>query len=351
MDNNTPTNTLFLLSDVQCETLKNTIGDARNIVITAHKSPDGDAVGSSLALKHYLDGMGKQVAVVLPDADPDFLHWLPGHNAIINYDKQSDAGKRLIADADLIFCLDYNELSRLDDMQDEVRNAKAKKILIDHHVGPQIDTSLTVSHPEASSTSELVFRVITQLGGVKSISHNMAVCIYCGMMTDTGGFTYNSNNPDIYIIISELLRKGIDKDVIYNRVFHNYSAWAINFRAYVIKEKLNVIESLHASYFTVTKKEMKEHHFIKGDLEGLVNVPLTMKGHKLSISLREDRDHENVVFVSLRSSCGFHCRQMAAEFFNGGGHEDAAGGRLHCSIDEAGSIALKAIMAYKDQLA
>lgn len=350
MDNNTSTDTLSLLSDQQRKTFEGALGNACNIVITAHKSPDGDAVGASLALKQYLDNMGKQVAVVLPDADPDFLHWLPGHNAIVNYDKQRETGNKLIVGADLIFCLDYNELSRLEDMQNAVGNATASKILIDHHVGPKIDTCLTISHPEASSTSELVFRAIAQLSGVKSVSHDMAVCVYCGMMTDTGGFTYNSNKPDIYIIISELLRKGIDKDVIYNRVFHNYSAWAIKFRAYVIKDKLNVIESLHASYFTVTKKEMKEYHFIKGDLEGLVNVPLTMKGHKLSISLREDRDHENVVFVSLRSSCGFHCRQMAAEFFNGGGHEDAAGGRLNCSIDVAGDIALKAIMAYKDQL-
>lgn len=346
----TQNNSLYLLTEEEKTLMKETIASANKFVITAHKSPDGDAVGSTLAWKYYLESLGKEAVVVLPDVAPDFLHWLPGYNTIVTFDKHKDKATLLLNDAQVIFCLDYNELSRTEDMQPVIEASKAKKMVIDHHVGPTIDAVMTVSHPEASSTSELVFRLILQLNGTGQISHDMAVCIYCGMMTDTGGFTFNSCNPDIFVIISELLRKKINKDLIYNRVFHNYSAWALRFRSYIILKKLNILESLHASYFSVSKKEMKEYHFIKGDLEGVVNIPLTMKGHKLSISLREDRDKPNLVYVSLRSSCGFHCRQMATEFFNGGGHEDAAGGKLFCSIDEAEKVALKAILAYKDQL-
>ena len=350
MDNIQDKDSLILLTEDKKRLFESALASASKIVITAHKSPDGDAVGSSLAWKHYMEFLGKQATVIVPDNAPDFLHWLPGYNEIITFDKHKEEAEKAINEAELIFCLDYNELSRTEEVQPAIEKAKAKRIVIDHHVGPTIEAILTVSHPEASSTSELVFKTIYQLSGTKAISHDTAVCIYCGMMTDTGGFTFNSSDPNIYLIISELLKKKIDKDVIYNRVFHNYSPSALRFRSYIILNKLKVVETLHASYYTVTKKEMKEFNFIKGDLEGVVNVPLTMKGHKLSISLREDRDKPNLVFVSLRSSCGFHCRQMAAEFFNGGGHEDAAGGKLFCSIDEAEKTAMRAILAFKDQL-
>lgn len=350
MDNIQNTDSLLLLTEEEKSKFQTILSSVSNVVITAHKSPDGDAVGSTLAWKFYIESLGKHATVVLPDVAPDFLHWLPGYNEIVFFDKHKDKCSQIINDSQLIFCLDYNELSRTEDMQPVLEKADAEKIVIDHHVGPTIKASLTVSHPDASSTSELVFKLIRQISGVEAISHEMAVCIYCGMMTDTGGFTFNSTNPDIYLIISELLRKKINKDIIYNRVFHNYSSWALRFRSYIILKKLNIIESLHASYFTVTKKEMKDYHFIKGDLEGVVNIPLTMKGHKLSISLREDRDKPNLIYVSLRSSCGFHCRQLATDFFNGGGHDDAAGGKLLCSMDEAEKIAMRAILAYKDQL-
>lgn len=350
MDNIQDKNSMILLAENEKDLLATTIASANKIVITAHKSPDGDAVGSTLAWRLYLESLAKDVTVVLPDAAPDFLHWLPSYDNIITFDKHKEKASQVISEADMIFCLDYNELSRTEDMQAVIEKAKAQRVVIDHHVGVTIDALLTISHPEATSTSELVFKTICQLSGTKAISHDTAVCIYCGMMTDTGGFTFNSSDPDVYLIISELLKKKINKDIIYNRVFHNYSPSALRFRSYIILKKLNIVETLHASYYAVTKKEMKEFNFIKGDLEGVVNVPLTMKGHKLSISLREDRDKPNLVYVSLRSSCGFHCRQMAAEYFNGGGHEDAAGGRLLCSIEEAEKTALKAILAYKDQL-
>ena len=197
-----------------------------------------------------------------------------------------------------------------------------------------------------SSTSEIVFRIVYQIGGFEDMDRKWAAQVYCGMMTDTGGFTFNSTRPEIYFIISELLTKGIDKDRIYRNVFNNYSHWAIRLRGHLMSQKLNYIEDMHASYFAISRMDMEEYHFRKGDAEGLVNIPLSIKGMKLSISLREDTQTDNVVWVSLRSVDDFPCNEMAAQFFNGGGHKNASGGRLDCSLDEACKISREAIRTW-----
>lgn len=339
-----------LLEDSQLSLLRELITDSVKVVIVVHRSPDGDAMGSMLAWGMYLQSMGKEVTCVIPDAAPDFLIWLPDTNALLRFDKCPDEARAAFAAADLICCLDFNDLSRTEDVAHAVRDSQARLLLIDHHVAPTLETALSVSRPSLSSTSELVFRLIWQLGGYETMTLPMAQCIYCGMMTDTGAFTYNSNSPELYLIISYLLAKGIDKDRIYNRVYHNYSPNAIRFRSYLIYRKMRVVPALHAAYFTVTRDEMRRFRFIKGDLEGVVNIPQKIRKLKLSISLREDTEHDNVIRVSLRSGNGFHCRPMAEAFFHGGGHEDAAGGRLECSIKEAEQVVLRALTAYKDQL-
>lgn len=201
-----------------------------------------------------------------------------------------------------------------------------------------------------SSTSEIVFRLIWQLGGYESMTKNMATNIYCGMMTDTGGFTYNSNAPEIYFIISQLLAKDIDKDKIYRNIYHVFSVDRLRLSGYVMYQKLKVLTPLRASYYTLSKEELRRFHFIKGDAEGLVNMPLQIKGHRLSISLREDSEKPNVVWVSLRSVDDFPCNEMAEQFFNGGGHKNASGGRLYCSLSEAEKIVRNAIKAFSDRL-
>ena len=220
-------------------------------------------------------------------------------------------------------------------------------MLIDHHLDPGVDTVLTISHPEASSTSELVFRLVWQLGGFEQLSKHFAVPIYCGMMTDTGGFTYNSSDPDIFFIISQLLTKHINKDRIYRNVYHNFSENRLRLTGYVMYQKLVVDSQRHASYYALRREDLRRFHFVKGDAEGLVNMPLQIKGHKLSISLREDTEKDNLVWVSLRSVDDFPCNKMAAEFFNGGGHLNASGGRLYCSIDEAVKVAQQAILHFE----
>ena len=251
---------------------------------------------------------------------------MPGTERIIRYDKHAaDKADPMLASADLVFCLDFNGTDRVDEMKDALEQSPAKKIMIDHHLDPR-------------------------MGGFEEMSRKCAACIYCGMMTDTGGFTYNSTRPEIFYIVSQLLTKGIDKDKIYRNVFNNFSPWAIRLRGYLMSQKLNVFSDIHASYFTISHREMRDFHFIKGDAEGLVNEPLKIKGMRLSVSLREDDRRDNTIWVSLRSVDDFPCNKMAADFFNGGGHLNASGGRLYCSLDEAERIVRNAFEQYKDLL-
>ena len=337
---------LNIMTEQQAAQLRELVAVCSHIVITCHKSPDGDALGASLAWAEYLRREGKLPVIIVPDAYPDFLRWMPGTERIIRYDRKRNLADELLEKADLIFCMDYNSTSRVDEMQEALDKATAQRVLIDHHLDPQIDAVLSFSYPEMSSTSELVFRMVEQLGGFEGMTRKEAAAIYCGMMTDTGGFTYNSTRPEIFYIISLLLTKGIDKDKIYRNVYNNYSAWAIRLRGHLMSQCLTVMEEQHATYFTITRKDMKDYHFIKGDAEGLVNEPLRIKGIRLSISLREDDRRDNLIWVSLRSVDDFPCNKLAEQFFNGGGHLNASGGRLFCSMEEAECITQEAIRSF-----
>ena len=341
-----------LLTTAEAEKLNELIDNAQQIVVTCHKSPDGDAMGASLAWTDYLSAQrDKKVTMVVLDAYPDFLHWLPGTERVVRYDKHKDQVAEIMTHADLIFCIDFNAMSRVDEMTTVLTEATGHKVMMDHHLNPEKEgMELMVSHPELSSASEVVFRVVWQLGGFDMMTRRCATQIYCGMMTDTGGFTYNSTRPEIYYIIGQLLTKGIDKDRIYRNVYNNYSCWAMRLRGYIISQKLNYFEDYHASYFTITRSDMARFHFIKGDAEGLVNEPLRIKGMKLSISLREDDRHDNLIWVSLRSVDDFPCNEMAARHFNGGGHLNASGGKLCCTMDEAEKAVREASIDFADKL-
>jgi phosphoesterase RecJ-like protein len=330
--------------------LQDLIASSQTIIVTCHKSPDGDAVGSCLGWAEYLRSKGKDPIVIVPDQFPDFLLWMPNTEKIIRYNKHKEKCDMLFKIADLVFCLDFNTPSRVDMMEETLLATKAARVLIDHHLGPDVPATLTISHPEASSTCELIFRIVWQFNGFTRLTRHFANPIYCGMMTDTGAFTFNSSDPDIYYIISLLLTKGIDKDRIYRNVYHNYSENRIRLMGYVMYEKLVVLPEFHTAFYTLTKEEMQRFHFIKGDAEGLVNIPQQIKGLKLSISLREDNEKENTVWVSLRSVDQFPCNKMAEEFFNGGGHLNASGGRLDGTIDEAVEVVKRAIIAYSELL-
>ena len=338
------------MTDDQMAQLSHLISEANTILITCHKSPDGDAIGSCLGWAEYLRLRGKDAVVIVPDQYPDFLLWLPNTEKIVRYDKHKEKCDMLFKIADLVFCLDFNTPSRVEDMQQALVSSPAPRILIDHHLNPDVPAVLTISHPEASSTSELIFRIVWQLGAFPLMTRQFATPIYCGMMTDTGGFTFASTRPEIFFIISQLLTKHIDKDRIYRNVYHNYSENRLRLMGFVMYEKLVYLPEFHASFYTISKEEQKRFNFIKGDAEGLVNIPQQIKGLKLSVSLREDTEKDQVVWVSLRSVDDFPCNEMAEQFFNGGGHLNASGGRLQCTLDEAVEITRKAIAAFGEKL-
>ena len=322
---------------------------ADKIVIVSHVSPDGDAIGSSLGLWHFLNSQDKTVHVIVPNAFPDFLKWMPGAKEIIQYNRYKEFADKLIMEADVICCLDFNVLSRIDEMEEIVRVSPGRKMMVDHHLYPGDFARIVISHPQISSTSELVFRLICQLGNFSDITKEAAECIYTGMMTDTGGFTYNSNDREIYLIIGELLYKGIDKDEIYRNVFNTHSEGRLRLMGYVLYEKMQVFPLFNSALITLSREEQQKFQYKKGDTEGFVNMPLSMKDICFSVFLREDTE-KDMIKVSLRSVGTFPCNQVAAEFFNGGGHLNASGGEFYGPMEEAVALFKQALVKYEDLL-
>lgn len=324
-----------MLSKIIAEDLvvkvKKAIEQVDKVVIVAHVGPDGDAMGSTLAMWHYLMMLEKEPVVIVPTPFPSFLGWLPGAENVLDYENHREKADELIAEAELIFALDFNQSSRLANMEAAIVNAPAPKILVDHHLYPGDFARVVVSYPEISSTSELVFRLICRLGDFANINLACAECIYTGMMTDTGAFTYNSNKQEIYTIVSELIKIGVNKDEIYRKVFNTYSADRIRLMGYCLYNKMKVYPESKAALITLSGEEMAQFNFQNGDAEGFVNIPLSIEGVDFSVFMREDPEK---VKISLRSQGTFPANKVAAELFNGGGHLNAAGGESYLSLTE-----------------
>ena len=325
-----------ILKEQEAATLREMIAASHRIVICCHKSPDGDAIGSSFGWAHYLRSLGKESKVCVPDFIPDSISWLPrACGEVVRYDKHPAEVQRAFDEADLVFCLDFNGAGRLDEMQDVLTGCRARKVMIDHHLNPADFCRVTMSYPEMSSTSEMVFRFICRMGMFDLINKDCAACIYTGMMTDTGSFTYNSNKPEIYTIISELIKKGIDKDLIYRKVNQVYSESRLRMMGYVLYEKMKVYPEQHAALITLSLEEMNRFHYVTGDTEGFVNLPLSIENVAFSVFIREDKDY---VKISLRSVGDFPCNQFASRYFNGGGHKNASGGEFYGSLADAVAV-------------
>lgn len=309
------------------------IEEAENIVIVSHYGPDGDALGASLGLKHFLMTLNKNATVIVPTPPPNFLMWMPGAKKALIYVLQKEEADIIIDEADLIFAVDFNTPKRMEMMAAPIVASKAKKILIDHHLDPDKDfVDIVISHPHISSTSELIFRLICRMGFFSNINLACAECIYTGMMTDTGGFTYNSNHEEIYSIIYELLRLGVDKDAIYRKVFNTFSEHRMRLQGYCIYQKMKIYPEYQAALITLTRQEMQEFNYENGDAEGFVNIPLAIDNILFSVFMREDPDK---IKVSLRSQGSFPANKFAAEIFTGGGHLNASGGESYTSMEEA----------------
>lgn len=335
-----------IISEEKISQLKQFIDDSHNIVMITHVSPDGDALGSSLCLYWLLHSMGKNASVVVPNRFPEFLAWLPGSKDIVVALDDNDLANKTIAEADLLCLLDFNTINRINWLKTPVGASKARRILIDHHPNPDIECDVEISHPEISSTAELMYRIVSMAGApYDHITKDIAECIYTGMMTDTGNFSYNSQSPEIYLIINELLKIGINKDEIYNRVFNTYSVDRMRLMGYCLSKKMRIYEEQRTALIYLTAKECRHYNYQVGDTEGFVNLPFSIKDIDISIFVRQDNEKEKIK-ISFRSQGSFPANKMA-EDFKGGGHLNAAGGESYVSMRATLSMLEEAILNRK----
>ena len=315
---------------------------ADRYVILSHIGPDGDAIGSSLALCHYLKDKGKEAVVLVPDTPPAFLSWMPGFKDIKVFSHNPELYEELVYKADVLCCLDFNVVGRIGKIATSFLYSKAKKFLLDHHPYPGANYDVTLSHPEASSTSELVFHLSCALGDYKDMSLDMARCIYTGIMTDTGALSYNSNSRNLFDVIGLLLDKGVDKDDIYRRVYYNYSEARLRLQGYVLYEKMEVMPDKSTALITLDDEELRRFDSKKGDTEGFVNMPLQISGILMSAFFRKDAE-AGIIKLSFRSTGSVPCNRFASDFYNGGGHLNAAGGEFKGTLEEAVEIFRKGL--------
>jgi phosphoesterase RecJ-like protein len=311
-------------------TFKTLLKKTKNVVIVTHWSPDGDAIGSSLGLYHYFKRLNKSVNVVVPNAYPDFLKWMPGNKMVLNFQEQEKKVTKLLNSADIIFTLDFNSYSRLEKLGEVLKETSAPKVLIDHHQQPDSYASYYFHDVKACSTCELVFDFIVGLGDKKRIDKKIAACLYTGLMTDTGSFRYPSVTSNTHLIISELLKTGIVPSDIHSAVYDSYSLDRLKLLGYALSEKMKVIEGFPVAYFTLSEKELSKFNYQKGDIEGLVNYPFSIKGIKVCALFNESDDY---VKISFRSKGKIDVNTFARKYYKGGGHINAAGGKSQDSID------------------
>jgi phosphoesterase RecJ-like protein len=304
------------------------INEAAQIVVIPHHNPDGDAIGSALGAFNLLKKYGKKTHIISPNDFPEFLNWLPGRLDVIIASQKQGLAHSLIQQADLLIMTDFNCPTRIKGLQEWVLESKAKKILIDHHPEPKDFTDLVFSDTSVSSTAELLFEFFLGIGLEKFIDHDVAACLYAGIMTDTGSFSYNSSNPRTYEIVGSLLKQGIDKDKIHSLVYNNFSTGRMHLLGYCLHKKFVVLPEYKTGYISLTLDELKLFNFQPGDTEGFVNYPLSVKGIIFSAIFIENKDH---VKVSFRSRGNFAANLFSEKHFRGGGHRNAAGGE--CELD------------------
>lgn len=337
-----------LLSKAQADQLSSLIRKSNRVAVVCHMTPDGDALGSSLCMVHVLLSLGKFATVIVPDCPPQNLMFLPGANHIVVASCRQERAASLLADADLVVLLDFNDLKRIDRMAQMVEDSKAKRVVIDHHLNPSISADVLISRPDVSSTCALLYQVLEAIGLERRISREAAECCCTGMMTDTGNFSYNSNDPQLYRILERLVAKGVDKDAIYTRIFNTNTESRIRITGYALSQKMQLLPEHQAAVIALSRSELDEYSYKRGDTEALVNVPLSIPGVTYSIFLREDEP--GYVKISMRSRGHFSVKDICEKHFGGGGHVNASGGEMHAPIDDVVKRVLDVLPEYDAML-
>lgn len=328
--------------------IKQLLSTPRNIVIVPHKNPDGDAIGSTLGLYHYLRLANHNAIVIAPNDYPDFLKWMPSEDTILHYDSNKKNADALISEADIVFTLDFNALFRAGEMESALENSSAIKIMIDHHQQPDDYSKYTYSDVSMSSTCEMVYNFIKMLDDTDKINSDIANCLYVGIMTDTGSFRFPATTSTTHKVVAALIDKGADGSQIHNNVYdqNSYSRLQLLGRAL---SNLKVIPELKTAYISLSQEELNTFNFKKGDTEGFVNYGLSLEGIVFAVIFIESQN-DDIIKISLRSKGDFSVNEFSRAHFNGGGHTNAAGGRSNLSLNETIEKFISILPNYKHAL-
>lgn len=335
------------INQFQIESFVDIIQNSHSVVIVPHIGPDGDAIGSCLALRSLLLNLNKEANIVIPNEFPDFLQWIEGSDSVIDFEKQSKVAKEIFASADTLFCLDFNDFERAGDLKNLLSAFSGRKVMIDHHPGPVAKCDLLISYPEICSTCELLFRVIEAGGLIGRLDKAACDAIYTGIMTDTGNFSYNASDPETYHIIAKLLERGIDKDLIHSNIYHTFSEDRWRLFGHTLKEKMVILHEFRAGYMCLSKEELAQFNYQPGDTEGLVNYPLMVKGIVFCALFIEKDDY---VKASFRSKGSFSTNEFSKKHFKGGGHTNASGGSSDLSLKDTVAKFESLLIENKDEL-
>ncbi|GGG87123.1 exopolyphosphatase [Parapedobacter pyrenivorans] len=312
------------------EALKEELTKPKHIVVTTHHKPDGDALGSSLAIYHWLQAKGHTVQVIVPSDFPTFLDWMPGRKDVAIYTQNKTGNDLLIASADFIFCLDFNGLPRIHAMEESVKNAAAIKIMIDHHLDPEGFDDYRHWDSQAAASAQLVYDfIVNVMDDHQAITPEIATCLYTGLMTDTGSFRFQTTTPLVHLITADLVNLGAKNWEIHEHVYNSYTENRLKFLGFCLLNRLEVLHEYHTAFFSISRQDLNRFQITTGDTEGLVNYALAINGMKLA-ALIIDRTEQ--VKLSLRSVGDFPCNEVCKKHFNGGGHRNAAGGNSNESL-------------------
>lgn len=331
------------------EAFQELLRSPQNIAIVTHPKPDADALGSSLGLAGYLKKKGHSIKVVTPTDYPKFLQWMPGNEEVINFEEEGNAGKvrAVFVESDVIFCLDFPSLNRIGEIGEMVRASSARKVLIDHHLEPELFADFTLSKTIAAATCQLIYELITDLGDAHEIDVDIAECLYAGIMTDTGSFRHSNTTKQVHLICADLIDRGVVITRINRLVYDTNTEERMRFLGFALKDKLVVLPQYRIAYFAISAEELDQYHSQTGDTEGLVNYGLSIENIVFSALFTE---REGMIRISFRSVGDFSVNEFSRKHFNGGGHKNAAGGRSALSLQETVAKFLSVIPDYQAQL-
>ncbi len=330
------------------DAFKELLDSPKKVAITTHHKPDADALGSSLGLAAFLKKKGHEVSVITPTDYPVFLHWMKGHKEVIIYNQQNEANShKIISEAEVIFCLDFSSLHRINELGEKVRQSSAVKVLIDHHLDPEDFADFTKWSTKAAATTELLYELIVEMGEENYIDKDIAECLYAGIMTDTGSFRHPNTTKNVHRITAALMEKGADVSKVSRLIYDTSSLEKLKLIGYALSEKLVVLKEYNTAYISISAEELSRFNSKTGDTEGLVNYGLSIEGIVFAVVIIDRKD---IIKMSFRSVGDFSVNEFAKKHFGGGGHKNAAGGKSNLSLPDTIKRFEELLLQYKEKL-